>query len=177
MIFRYFQNIYLVMKKLFAVANKNRGFTMIEIVVVLVVLFIVTATIMSRFTTTGTNELMVEREALKASMRFAQIQSLNDDTIASGWGIHFPNDSSYILYKNGSPAGIMIPVKDPDPVKDPPPNNTHTLQGNVRITSGVGTTVAFDRWGSPGAATVSITLVKGTESDTITVTKNTGYIP
>lgn len=170
----------MIMKKLFFVAHKNRGFTMIEIVIVLVVLFIATATIMSRFTTTGTNELMVEREALKASLRFAQIQSLNDDTItssSSGWGIHFPNDSSYILYKNGSPAGIMIPVKDPDPVKDPPPKNTHSLQGNVRITSGVGTTVAFDRWGSPGTAAVSITLAKGTESDTITVTKNTGYIP
>jgi prepilin-type N-terminal cleavage/methylation domain-containing protein len=177
LIFGYFRNIYIAMKKMFVVARKNRGFTMIEIVVVLVVLFIVSAVVMSRYTMTGVNELMVEREALKASLRFAQIHSLNDDTITSGWGIHFPNNSSYILYKNGSPAGIMIPVKDPDPVKDPPPNNTHALQGNVRITSGVGTTVAFDKWGSPGSSTVSITLTKGTESDTITVTKNTGYIP
>ena len=133
---------------------------MIEIVIVLVVLFIVSAVVMSRYTTTGTHELMVETDALKSSLRFAQIQSLNDDTITSGWGIHFPNDTSYILYKNGAPAGVMIPVKDPDPVKDPPPKNTHSLQGNVRITSGVGTTVAFNRWGSPGTATISITLAK-----------------
>jgi prepilin-type N-terminal cleavage/methylation domain-containing protein len=165
------------MKKLFFVAHKNRGFTMIEIVVVLVVLFIVSAVVVSRFNTTGVNELMVETDALKSSLRYAQIQSLNDDTITSGWGIYFPNNTSYILYKNGAPAGVMIPVKDPDPVKDPPPKNTHSLQGNVKITSGVGTTVAFDRWGSPGTITVSITLAKGTESDTITVTKSTGYIP
>jgi MSHA pilin protein MshC len=152
---------------------------MIEIVVVLVVLFIVSAVIISRYTPTGLNELMAETDALKSSLRYAQIQSLNDDTITSGsgWGIHFPNNTSYVLYKNGAPAGIMIPVKDPDPAKDPPPKDTHSLQGNVRITSGVGTTVAFDRWGSPGTVTVSITLAKGTESGTITVTKNTGYIP
>jgi prepilin-type N-terminal cleavage/methylation domain-containing protein len=158
-------------------ASKNQGFTMIEIVVVLVVLFIVSAVVVSRYTTSGVNELMAETDALKSSLRYAQIQSLNNDTINPGWGIHFPNDTSYILYKNGAPAGVMIPVKDPDPVKDPPPNNTHALQGNVRITSGVGTTVAFDRWGSPGAATISITLQRGAENSTITITRNTGFIP
>ena len=165
------------MKEFFVVTHKNRGFTMIEIVIVLVVLFIVSAVVVSRFTTTGVNELMVETDALKSSLRYAQIQSLNDDTITLGWGIHFPNNTSYILYKNGAPAGVMIPVKDPDPVKDPPPNNTHTLQGNVRITSGVGTTVAFNKWGSPGTGSISITLQRGTENSTITITRNTGFIP
>lgn len=165
------------MKRCVFIAHKNRGFTMIEIVAVLVVLFILSAVIMSRYTTTGTNELMVEADALKSSLRYAQIQSLNDDTITSGWGIHFPNDTSYILYKNGVPSGVMIPVKDPDPVKDPPPNNTHTLQGNVKITSGVGTTVAFDRWGSPGTTSISITLQRDAENSTITITRNTGFMP
>lgn len=153
---------------------------MIEIVAVLVVLSIVSAVVMSRYTTTGTNELMVETDALKSSLRYAQILSLNDDTITSitsGWGIHLPNDTSYILYKNGAPAGVMIPVKDPDPLKDPPPKDTHTLQGNVKITSGVGTTVAFDRWGSPGTTSISITLQRGAENSTITITRNTGFIP
>jgi len=164
-------------------AKKNRGFTMVEIIVVLVILFIVSAVVMSRYTTTGVNELMAETDALKSSLRFAQIQSLKDDTITSGWGIYFPNDASYILYKNGAPAGVMIPVKDPDPVKDPPPKDTHTLQGNVKIISGVGTTIAFNKWGIPidgsgnPLAATSITLQKGTENSTITVTGNTGFIP
>jgi prepilin-type N-terminal cleavage/methylation domain-containing protein len=165
------------MKKMIEFARKNHGFTMIEIVAVLVVLFIVSAIVMSRYTTTGTHELMAETDALKSSLRYAQIQSLNDDTITSGWGIHFPNDASYILYKNGLPASMMIPVKDPDPVKDPPPNNTHTLQGNVKITSGVGTTVTFNKWGSPGTTSISVTLQRGAENSTITVTRNTGFIP
>ena len=177
MIFRYFRNIYRIMKRVCVSAYTNRGFTMIEIVVVLVVLFVVSAVIISRYTTSGMNELMAETDALKSSLRYAQIQSLNDDTITSGWGIHFPNNTSYILYKNGAPAGVMIPVKDPDPVKDPPPKDTHTLQGNVRITSGIGTTVTFDRWGSPGMGSISITLQRGAENSTITITRNTGFIP
>jgi len=149
---------------------------MIEIVAVLVVLLIVSTVVMSRYTTTGTNELMVETDGLKASLRYAQIQALNDDTAT--WGIHIPDDSSYILYKNGMAASVMIPVKLTDPVKDPPPNSTHSLQGNVKIQSGVGTTVTFDKiWGSPGPTTISITLAQGTETSTISITRNTGYIP
>lgn len=167
------------MKRVCISAYTNRGFTMIEIVVVLVVLFVVSAVIISRYTTSGVNELMAETDALKSSLRYAQIQSLNENsiTLGSGWGIHFPNNTSYILYKNGAPAGVMIPVKDPDPVKDPPPKDTHTLQGNVRITSGIGTTVTFDRWGSSGTGSISITLQRGAENSTITITRNTGFIP
>ncbi len=166
----------------------QHGFTMIEIVVALMVLFIVSAVVVSRSFTTGTNELMVEADGLKASLRYAQIQSLNNDTAT--WGIHFTGDgTSYILYKNGSPAvdislnPIMIPVKIPDAVKDPPPANTHRLQGNVQITSGVGTTATFDKWGRPvdgsgnPVADISLSLNQGTQTSTITITKNTGYIP
>jgi len=154
---------------------------MIEIVVVLVVLFIVSAVVITRYTTTGTNELMVETDDLKANLRFAQIQALNND-IAT-WGINFPNGNSYILYKNGSPAvdangiPVMIPGKIIDAVKDPAPNNTHHLQGNVNITSGVGTTVTFDKWGNPGVSDISITLTQGTQSSTVSITRNTGFIP
>ena len=170
------------MKMMIFFKEGERGFTMIEIVVVLVLLFIVSAVVMSRYTRAGTNDLIAETDGFKTSLRFAQIQALNDDTAT--WGIHIPNDSSYVLYKNGVAASVMIPVKLPDSVKDPPPNNTHTLQGNVKVQSGVGTTVTFDKWGTPVdgsgnpvTATISITLAKDTEKDTITVTSNTGFIP
>ncbi|HVO65499.1 MAG TPA: prepilin-type N-terminal cleavage/methylation domain-containing protein [Syntrophales bacterium] len=164
--------------------RQSHGFTMIEIVVVLAVLIIVSAIVISRYTTTGTNELMAETDALKASLRFAAIQSLNNDTLTTGWGIYFPNDTSYALYKNGAAATVAVPAKYPDPAKDPPPNNMHKLQGNVRMMSGVGSIVAFDKWGrpidesgNPLTADISLTLVQGTQASTITVTKNTGFIP
>lgn len=180
------------MKRTFKTHINHRGFTMVEIVVVLIVLSIVSVIVASRFSTGG-NELMIETDGLKSSLRFAQIQSLNDDTDDQKikWGINFPpNNTSYILYKNGSPAvdkdsrPVMIPVKIPDSVEDPPPNNTHKLQGNVTVVSGMGTTVTFDKWGrpidlagNPATNDINITLTQGTESKIITITKNTGFIP
>ena len=152
---------------------------------VLLVLFIVTTVIVSRSFTTGTNELMVETDGLKSSLQYAQIQALNDDTAT--WGIRFPDATTYRLYKNNADASSMIPVKgaagDPETVACP--KNCHKLQGNVQITSGVGTTVTFDKWGRPvdgsgnplTADITNIALTQGTESKSITVTKNTGFIP
>jgi prepilin-type N-terminal cleavage/methylation domain-containing protein len=179
-------------------ANKDRGFTMIEMVFVLIVLVIMAAVFMSRYVSTGTNELMIETDGLKTSLRYAQIHALNDDV--AKWGIHFTNDgTSYILYKNGTPAldinghPVMIPVKGQtndsgDPVTVACPENCHKLRGNVRITSvsgvGGGTTLNFDKWGipldssnSPLNSNITLTLTKAGEAPAhITVTKNTGFI-
>jgi prepilin-type N-terminal cleavage/methylation domain-containing protein len=176
-------------------ANRDKGFTMIEIVVVLIVLVIMAAVLMSRYVSTGTNELMIETDGLKTSLRYAQIHALNDDV--AKWGIYFTNDgTSYILYKNGAPAldinghPVMIPDKGQtndsgDPVTVACPENCHKLKGNVLITAGVGTIVTFDKWGipvdgsgSPLTGNITLTLTKSSEAPAnITVTKNTGFIP
>jgi len=165
----------------------QQGFTMIEVVMVLIVLSIVTTVIVSRSFTTGTNELMVETDGLKASLRFAQIQSMNDDTDSPviKWGINFPNSTTYRLYKNNADASSMIPVKGAagDPVTVACPVNCHQLQGSVQVTSPLlPKTINFDKWGRPmdGATRLSadfpIELGQGTQRSTITITKNTGYI-
>ena len=156
---------------------------MVEVVTVLIVLSIITAVVASRFTTKNMYELMVEADGLKASLHYAQIQALNDD--AATWGIHFTDDgTSYELYKNGVPAvdgslnPVMIPVKIFDAEKDPPPNNTHKLQGNVQITTGAGTTVTYnEKWGSPGPTTLYMTLICQSEDPIrIAITPETGFI-
>ena len=165
----------------FRIIANNRGFTMVEVVLVLIVLAILTAIAASRYMTKGTSDLIIEADGLKASLRFAQIQALNDDTAT--WGIYFSGDgTSYVLYKNGSPAvdgssnPVMIPVKIPDVLKDPPPNNTHKLQGNVKVTLGAGTTVTFKKWGKPDAA-ANITLTRQGENPiTIAITAETGFV-
>lgn len=175
------------MKRICKTHIHQRGFTMIELVVVLIVMAIFTTVILSRYTAVA-NELIVETDALKASLRFAQIQSMNDDTDSPviKWGIYFLDANTYRLYKNNADASsTMIPVKgsagDPDTVACP--KNCHKLQGNVQISSGVGTTVNFDRWGRPldesgnlKTQDITVKLTQGTEI-TITITKNTGYIP
>ena len=174
----------------------QQGFTMIEMVAVLIVMAIVSVLVVSRYTT-GSDELIAENDALKSSLRYAQIQSMQDDTDTNPvkWGIHLSSDGlSYILYKNNAPAidgnsnPVMIPAKLPDATKDPPPVNQHYLylQAGVQIKSGQNTTVNFDKWGRPvDASGTPLTLdidnlivsQRGTDAVPIVVTKNTGYIP
>ena len=177
------------MKRTFQTHINHRGFTMIELVVVLIVLVIFSTVVLSTYRTVA-SKVMAEMDGLKVSLRFAQIQALaesqfNVDT--DTWGISFPDSTTYRLYKNNFDASsTMIPVKgsDDDPVTEACPINCHKLSGNVVIPQAVvGKTINFDKWGRPldGAtllgADFSIVLDPSDPSKTITITKNTGYIP
>jgi prepilin-type N-terminal cleavage/methylation domain-containing protein len=157
-------------------ALKNHGFTMIEIVTVLVVLFIVSTAVMSRYTTTGTNELMAETDGLKASLRYAQIKAMGDTLQPdknTRWEIYVPNANTYTLYRRAdNNMGIAINLPGEVPLSP-----THALPAGVTITSGVGLVIGFDDWGSPGTSNKVIQLSQGGNSTTITITKNTGFIP
>ena len=155
----------------------QRGFTMIEIVIVLIVMAIVAVFIASR-ASIGGNDLIAETDTLKSHLRHAQIQAMNDSV---PWGIHIPDAGSYILYKNNSPAtGKMLPGEKTGAAQ------TNTLPSTVTITSGVGTTYNFNAWGIPVntgippvplATAQTITLTDGVATASITITPNTGYIP
>lgn len=161
---------------------------MIEIIVVLFVMAIFITVIATRYVSVA-NELLAEADGLKASLRFAQIQSMNEDTESPPikWGIRFPDAYTYRLYRNNADASsAMIPLKgyDGDIETAACPKNCHQLQGNVQIASGPGTTVNFDRWGRPldelgnlRTRDVVLELKSGAETRSITVIKNTGYIP
>lgn len=173
-------------RKISKTNSHHRGFTMIELAVVLIVLGIITVAVASRYIPLA-NELMAEVDGLKASLSFAQIQSMDDDTPGIKWGLHFPDSSTYRLYKNNSDASsTMIPVKGSsgDPETGACAKNCHELQGNVQMSSGVGTTINFDRWGRPldglgnlRTEDTSLELVQGAEKRLITIRKNTGYVP
>jgi MSHA pilin protein MshC len=139
---------------------------MIELVVVLILLSIVSAVVAFRPTTIS-NELVAETETLKSHLRYAQIKAMNDTV---PWGIHIPDASSYILYKNNAAAtgSNILPGET---------GQTHNLSSLVSVTAGTGITYNFDTWGSPGATTLTITLSQGSETSSITITKSTGYIP
>lgn len=138
---------------------------MIEIIVVLIVMAIVASVILYR-PTTNVNKLIAEEEILKSHLRYAQIKAMNGDDTET-WGIHLADSKSYILYKNNAQATDILPGETAQ---------THTFPTEVSVTSGVGTTVNFDNWGSPGTTTLTITLTQEAETRNITVTKNTGYI-
>lgn len=167
-------------------ADKDKGFTMIEMIFVLIVLFIMAAALMSRYVSTGTNELMIETDGLKTSLRYAQLKAMNDtvDTAPLGWGI-FPNSTSYTLVKNNIPATANLPGEKP-PTMPGIHSTTHTLAPGVTVTVTAGgvTTVTFNEWGAPidaagipVTANIILTLTKSGETPAnITVTKSTGFI-
>lgn len=166
------------MKRACKTRINDRGFTMIEMVMVLIVMAIVGAVIVSRGTMSD-NELMAQTEIFKSHLRHAQIKAMNETTVL--WGIHIPGAGSYILYRNNAVATDMLPGENPGASPAP---QTHTLPATVTITGGTGTTYNFNEWGKPVNAAdneitsnQTITLTQGTQTSTITITRNTGYIP
>ena len=163
----------------------HRGFTMIEIVVVLIILAIVTTVIAYR--TITCNDLIAQMEILKSHLRYAQIRAMNEtytDTnpVSPPWGIHILTAGSYILYKsNATATNDILPGETPGVAPAP---QTHNFPGTVTVTSGVGATYNFNDFGNPvdaGGAPIAtaqtITLSQGTATSSITITKITGYVP
>ena len=167
----------MIMRQFIKNANGNQGFTMIEIVVVLVVLFILSAVVIGRYTTADSNALMAETNGLKANLRYAQIRALGDTLQPNSnnprWELEIANATSYALYRRGD-DGVRVSVNLPSEVLSSP---THALPTGVTLTSGVGLVITFDDWGSPGSSNISISLTQGTQSSTISITRNTGFIP
>ncbi|MCG6535631.1 MAG: prepilin-type N-terminal cleavage/methylation domain-containing protein [Syntrophales bacterium LBB04] len=142
-------------------ATGHCGFTMIEVIAILVIIGIISAIAVSRMNITE-QDIIAQTDIVKAHLRFAQLLALQDDT--TSWSIAF-TASSYTLYNNGAPATINLPAES---------SNSHSFPAGVTITNP--STVNFDNWGSPGTTNIPITLSGGGTTATITVTANSGYI-
>jgi len=158
--------------------KKNHGFTLIEIIAVLVIMAIVSAVVLSRGTATDEANLQAEVATLKGHLRYAQYLAMNDITdvknennvivTVTKWGINVEG-SSYTLIKviTGTGAGTSNPFNLPNES-----SATHNFAPPITASSSI-TPILFDDWGSPGSADITITM--GTQ--TITITANTGFIP
>jgi prepilin-type N-terminal cleavage/methylation domain-containing protein len=158
--------------------NHQLGFTMIEIILVLIVMAITATFILTR-ATPGSNDLIAQTEILKSHLRYAQIRAMND-TVPS-WGIYIRDAGFYVLYRNNAQATAQLPGEKDETDKNA---QTHKLPTAVTVTFGVGATYNFNKWGTPVdtgdtpiASAQTITLSQGTTTSNITITKNTGYIP
>jgi prepilin-type N-terminal cleavage/methylation domain-containing protein len=160
----------------------QRGFTMIEMVVVLIVMAIMSTFIWAR-ATPDSNDLIAQADILKSHLRYAQIRAMNDTLQPNNhprWEMNFPNDTSYALYRyRDDGSGIK------DPFNLPGENsNSHTLTTGISMATDFGSNINFNDWGIPVTSVGStvgapqtITLSQGTTTSNVTITKNTGYIP
>ena len=154
----------------------NSGFTLVEIVSVIVILSIISAVVASRFYFSDSN-LGAQTEAIKVYLRYAQVRSMNTESV---WGIRCAGTSLW-LYKDGDiTSRVRLPGEDSATVD--------LDEKGISIRDGEATTfiVSFNDWGKPcsdAAATDeqdsdrTLTVDSDAKNTNITITKNTGFIP
>ncbi|ADH87043.1 type II secretion system protein [Desulfurivibrio alkaliphilus] len=153
--------------------NSKAGFTLVEVIAVLVIIAILVAVAVSRV---GDNRSRVVAAAdkLKVHLRHAQLLAMHSET---SWGVS-SDGSSYWLFTDGDTGNQRIFLGE-EAV-------TVNLPDGVSLDGGF--TVSFDSWGRPydvadpsGASPVdtnqTLSVNSPGHSIAITITRETGFIP
>lgn len=172
----------MIMKKQIVkgLSRNNSGFTLIEIIAVMVIIAIVAAVAISRGGSTAEATLKSAAEALKSHIRFAQMKALNSDA---------PNCAASVIMVISSESYLMRSVTNTcaDTTNAVLPGAESS--SGVNLPSGMTVTTAsfsFDRWGRPcsdlsgttlAPANIDLTLnYAGLPPENIKITKNTGFV-
>lgn len=153
--------------------GKNDGFTLVEVVVVLVLMAIFATMAVSRQPNTDMT-LRANAEVLRSHLRYAQMRAMSTD---SGWGIAYDSGTgAYYLFPQGTTQRITLPGETQ--------NSVDLVSSGVAVTPG-NFTLIFDSRGRPdtvnstltfNARQAALTLAKAGVSETITIFQNTGFI-
>lgn len=151
----------------------QKGFTIIEVLGVLLLLGVIAIGVVSVMPNSNVS-VATEAEQLRSHLRFAQIRAQAD---TYQWRLVFTSTQTYQV------GPVVVPGPGFTPRTVPGTGtNQRTMTDGVATTAG--TVVRFDSWGRPlsdaGAllgADLTITLTRGTETQTITIEAGTGLIP
>ncbi|MFH2219339.1 MAG: prepilin-type N-terminal cleavage/methylation domain-containing protein [Pseudomonadota bacterium] len=141
--------------------QKNSGFTLLEVVLVLVIAGIIGVVVASRFVGVDTN-MVVQTDVVKTHLRYAQIRAMSSNEI---WGINFQG-TTYSLFKNGNTADtVYFPGEESLTIDLPSGKSASEI-------------VSFDSWGKPyNDASGQSNHPGGAIGDlSIIITANTGFI-
>ncbi len=158
----------------------NRGFTLMEVIVVLILMAIFAVLAVSRQPHTDMT-LRAGAEVLKSHLRYAQMRAMSSD---SGWGISYDSDTGdyWLISEQVTVRRINLPGENQNSVDliskgisiD---EGDFTLifdhRGRPDITAPTLTTLSFDA----GTRSAALNLVKSGEPNAIiTILQNTGFI-
>ncbi len=143
------------------VRRARAGFSMIEMIVVLLLLAVLTAMVIRRPVSSNAR-LVGESDKLRGHLRFAQNLGMANNT--DDWTVEI-TAAGYVLARNGAPAAINLPASG---------SAAYQFPAGIRVTAGAGN-IHFDEWGSPGSSAIDITLSDGIYSSTIKIEAETGH--
>lgn len=151
---------------------------MIELITVLFIVGIIAAVAVSAtFYRNDARELGPQMELFKGHLRYAQAMAMQSD---KNWGIFVIDGSTYCIFRDGSTAEdhrALLPGENSLAYALPSGFTLSPAGAIVSFSSGWGVP-SENASGSPVAASnVTLTIAKGSDSATITITKNTGFIP
>ena len=161
--------------------RNQHGFSLIEIIAVLVLMSIIGAGILVRAMNTDHIDLMAQVAKIRNHIRYAQAMAMKrSDTI---WGIKCDNTASYWFFKGTTPddSASQLPL--------PGEKSASILFADINVTMN-GFELYFDNYGrpytaytdetsnTPVSADNSLTITISSESDSVTlyVTPETGLI-
>lgn len=152
--------------------TKDGGFTLLEVVLVLVFISIFAAVAVSRQTPANV-AAKASAEKLKAHMRYAQMRAMNTTT---QWSIGYQkNTNHYKLINEQSQTAIALPGETQTEV-DLNLDKVSIVQNDFKIT--------FDDWGRPTSPDIAfnsdneaiITLTSEGNDANVTLFQQTGFI-
>jgi prepilin-type N-terminal cleavage/methylation domain-containing protein len=158
--------------------RKNSGFTLIEMVVVLVLISIIAATVFSRSITTDRINFVGQVDKIRNHIRYAQSLAMKSLDMKSDkrWGIKsFGNNYWLFTYENfgDDDTAVLLPGQRTDKVS----------LSDLGVTMNA-FTLFFDGLGKPYITSstselvspLNITISAGSESNTLNVSPETGLI-
>ncbi|MFH1154512.1 MAG: prepilin-type N-terminal cleavage/methylation domain-containing protein [Pseudomonadota bacterium] len=150
----------------------GHGFTLMEVVTVLVVVGIAAAVAVSRMSVMDSGQIG-DLEKIKSHLRYAQSKAMADSSIR--WGIVF-SGTTYSLFRNTNTDAVVDAGE-----KQVLPGESSNI---VSLDSGlsVNAIVAFDWWGAPYSNANCVTpmtsgILSFSGGKTIVITPDTGFIP
>lgn len=138
------------------------GFTIIEVILVIVVLAVVSMGAMAVGVDSRGVAVVAEADILRAHLGFMQAMAMANNTV--DWSVGF-SGGSYVLLADGAPAPVNLPGES---------SPAHAFPPGVALVLGAGT-LTFDFWGAP-PADYRVGLFGGSRQESVLIRGFTGLV-
>ncbi|MGB5218025.1 MAG: prepilin-type N-terminal cleavage/methylation domain-containing protein [Smithella sp.] len=162
------------MKQTIGKMSSQGGFTLIEIISILLIIGIIAAVAIIRMTSPAVYDLASQVEVVKAHLRLAQSRAMSS---SSSCGINFSSPTTYYLFDGSAPNAPVLMLGEQNAIINLGAEGKKSV---LTITPPSGGRVTFNKFGSPVDSSgnqLNANMGITTSGSIITITKNTGFIP